>query len=156
MKVNLQYLMSIMRVFSSSDESHVTWDSFVNAGLARAITVKKNINYRETLEEKLIAYLVLMQDNKLIKVNKDLFAKLSGFSEGYTDKSLLDFIFAPFFLTERGFVLSTSLEIPSIYNQLFLDQEKLYCVNSSASLPMSYIVEKSNRLLGRYFESDLL
>lgn len=145
-----------MKVFSISDEVHVTWNSFVHAGLAREFTVIQNINYREILEEKLIAYLFLMQDNKLIKANKNLFQQLNDFSEGYTDQTLIDFIFAPFFLTEKGFVLSTGLEIPSIYEQLSSDQDKLCCINSSASLPMSYIVEKSNRLLRQHFESDLL
>ena len=47
MKINLQYLISIMKVFSISDEVHVTWNSFVHAGLAREFTVIQNINYRE-------------------------------------------------------------------------------------------------------------
>ena len=57
---------------------------------------------------------------------------------------------------EKGMMLVTSLAMPSIYKELVSDQEKLVLLNSSASLPMSYILEKSNRLLGAYLESDLM
>ena len=58
-----------------------------------------------------------MQDNRLIKAHKNLFQQLNDFSEGYTDQGFNRLYICSFFLTEKGFVLSTGLDIPSIYEQ---------------------------------------
>ena len=138
MKVDLDYMASILKVFIDAETAHVTYKDIKAAG----VTVVEN----DKLSEKFIFHLQIAIDNQLIGSNSGAVFSLKDIGFIQSLDGLYSIALLPIRLTQRGHDFAASLNNNEVLSRLKTEFK---------DAPFKIVFETGQKLLEFYMQKKL-